>query len=311
MQKTNTKKLFRKIILILCITSILQNCLMVPRGVLTSELLNRNIRFPENTIFYVTFVSNPVLEDTEYIVDSEDKLKIVEEEIRNCNCIKNFKILPLTTSFGKEIKTIPYDSENSKFPNQIFLEFYTNQHSYQSLFNLFYFYDRDKKNKNSIFKSMPFNSKPLTSFQENINSVLKLQSLQVAQNQQEAKFFEKILKEAVKSNNSKSSKKGGGGGGAALLILAVVTFIFTVTVHYAQTDVHLNTTHFQNNKLIEKKNFVYTLDTFSHLFLIFKIPWTLPKTHYNLAYKDLSSKFLNEFKKENLNLTSNDTLDID
>ncbi|HMV41089.1 MAG TPA: hypothetical protein PK079_08115 [Leptospiraceae bacterium] len=310
MQKPKTKRLFRKFILILCIAGILQNCLMVPREVLTRDLKNQKNPFPENTIFYVTFVQNPVLEDTEYIVDSGEKINMIEEEIRNCNCIKKFKVLPLTSVNGKEIKTIPYGSENSEYPNQIFLEFYTNQHSYQSLFNLFYFYDRDKKNKNSIFKSMSSNTKPLSSFQENINSVLKIQSLQVAQSQQEAKLFEKILKEAIKSNNSKSSKKGGGGG-AALLILAIVTFIFTVTVHYAQTDVHLNTTHFQNNKFIEKNNFVYTLDTFSHLFLIFKIPWTLPQTHYNIAYKDLSSKFLNEFKKENLSLTSNDRVDID
>lgn len=85
-----------------------------------------------------------MLEDTEYIVDSMEKAKIIEEEIENCKCIKNYKVLPLTTGTGKDIHTTLYTEQKSDYNNKVFLEFYINQHSYRSLFNLLLF-DTDKK----------------------------------------------------------------------------------------------------------------------------------------------------------------------
>ncbi|HRG74216.1 MAG TPA: hypothetical protein PLX69_06645 [Leptospiraceae bacterium] len=297
------ERIIRKLIIGLCICGILQNCLMIPRDSMIKEILQQDSGIKDKTIFYVSFISNPVLEDTEYIVDSMEKTKIIEEEIENCKCIKNYKVLPLTTGTGKDIHTTLYTEQKSDYNNKVFLEFYINQHSYRSLFNLFYFFDTDKKNKHSIYNFINKESSPLDNFKERISHVLKIQKNEIEEKQQEAKLVEKILKEAFKSNNNKSSKKGGGGAG--FVILALVTFVFTVTIHYAQTDVHLNYSHFQDDKLKEKRHFIYTLDTFSHLFLMFKIPWKMPQTHYNEAYKELSAIALKEVKGDNLQISSN------
>lgn len=258
---------------------------MLPRKVEVEKRINK-INLLDNTIFYVTFVSNPALEETEYIQNSDENINLIESEIRDCNCIKKFKVVSLTKK-DKEIYTTPISENDPEYPNKVFLEFYNNQHSYQSLFNFFYFFDRYKKFKRSIFNYENIKN-PVTESQNKINSVLNIQYMKIASANQNAKIIETFLKQASKSSN-KSSKKGGGGLG--LIILGMILFIFTVTIHYVQTDIHLNISYFENNNLKEKRHFTYTLDTYSHLILI---PLKLPKQHYEDAYKDLLTSALNK-----------------